>query len=376
MTVTLPPYATFEQVQERLLAIFPDGFEFRGVCTREAAAATVFTLLYIGAIDGSGRKAQPKQIYRMDDEQAAMLSVAERIDYAAQSRKGGFKSRGQPWYADNSRESIRDEAIRQGFLPVGAMVDDKTLATTSSVPRYALAEDFAGLFDPALTDAALEKAISDWRTNHLTAGALARIKLVSAGTGKTSANKVLVTFPNQETRRLVPGPSSVISKAVIEEFTKHFLTDPAVIWLSESGNKVVARDDELARSIGLTIDASRNLPDIILADLGEGHGQQNVLLVFVEVVATDGPISTVRKSELLEITRAAALEDSRVAFVTAYLDRNAAPLKKTLPTLAWNSFVWLASEPESIVALYGESSSRLQSLMLGKPTSVRPLRPV
>ena len=44
-----------------------------------------------------------------------------------------------------------------------------------------------------------------------------------------------------------------------------------MIFLSESGNKVVSRDDELARRIGLDIQADKDLPDIILADLGPIH---------------------------------------------------------------------------------------------------------
>ena len=55
-------------------------------------------------------------------------------------------------------------------------------------------------------------------------------------------------------------PSSVISKAVVEEFTARFLKQPGVIWLSESRNQVVARDDRLAQAIGLAIDPGRNLP--------------------------------------------------------------------------------------------------------------------
>ena len=46
------------------------------------------------------------------------------------------------------------------------------------------------------------------------------------------------------------GPSSIITKAVVEVFALRFLHDPAVLWISESGNKVIQRDDQLAQSIG------------------------------------------------------------------------------------------------------------------------------
>ena len=51
----------------------------------------------------------------------------------------------------------------------------------------------------------------------------------------------------------------------------------------------------------------------------------------------------------LEITRSAGFPDRNVAFVTTYLDRGKPAFKKTAPELAWNSFAWLASEPDHIV---------------------------
>lgn len=375
MTAPLCPYAQYTLVQDRLLEIFPEGFAFRGYCTRDIAASTVFSLLYIGAVENTGRFAAPKQVYRMSDEQEELTSDAERISYAHESTRSGFVPRGQPWYADNSRESIRDETLRQGFLPVGAAVEDKSVPTTSGKPRYALAADFAALFDPRLSKKKLLAAIEAWRNEHLSPAALARIRLVRAGAAKPSSTSVPVSFPNGETRNLSPGPSSIISKAVIEEFAVRFLTQPAVIWLSESGNKVVARDDILARSINLSIDAAKSLPDIILVDLGHGRAEE-VLLVFVEVVATDGPVSVARKDELLEISRAAHFDDSRVAFVTAYLDRNEPALRKTFSTLAWNTFMWLASEPDNIIALFGVSSLLLQTLMKSTGTQKPALRTI
>ena len=101
----------------------------------------------------------------------------------------------------------------------------------------------------------------------MSAGALARIAIRRKGV-VASGEYIAVLFPNGETRRMAPGPSSIISKAVIEEFAPRFLKEPGVIFLSESANKVIARDEDLANSIGLEIQADKNLPDILLVDLG------------------------------------------------------------------------------------------------------------
>ena len=50
-------------------------------------------------------------------------------------------------------------------------------------------------------------------------------------------------------------------------FAPRFLQSPAVLFVSESGNKIVARDDNLAQAIGLSIQADKNLPDIILYEI-------------------------------------------------------------------------------------------------------------
>jgi hypothetical protein len=165
------------------------------------------------------------------------------------------------------------------------------LPTTSAKPRYAATPDFAGLFDPDLTDDALEAAIRAWQKSNLSAGALARVTILRRAAVATTGG-VMVTFPNDETRRMEVGPSSEISKAVIEEFASRFLARPGVIFLSESSNKAIARDNQLAEAIGLRIKSDKNLPDIILVDVGPEHP----LLVFVEVVATDGPIGETRKA--------------------------------------------------------------------------------
>src|SRR5205807_2377459 len=122
------------------------------------------------------------------------------------------------------------------------------IPTTSGKPRYALGARFARLFNPTLTAKAFQSAATTWQTNSLNPGALARIALVRQGAA-AGGSHVLVTYPNGETRRMAVGPSTLITKAVIEVFAPRFLQDPAVLLLSESANKIVDRDDKLARTI-------------------------------------------------------------------------------------------------------------------------------
>ena len=347
--MSLPPYMDRKTIHERLRTIFPEGVPQRTYCIREAAAATVFTMLYIDAVEGGAGWVAPKQIVRMSDHQAALTKDSDRANYASKSLKPGFSPRGKTWYRENSREQIRDETIRQGLITNNAVIERRGLPTTSGKPRYALTAAFASLFDPTLPREAFIEASENWREQHLSATSLARTVLMRRGVA-TTGEGILVTFPNGETRRMAPGPSSVISKAVIEEFSPRFLASPAVLWLSESGAKVVASDNELASRLKLKISPDRNLPDIILVDLGNSKNA-GVLLVFVEVVASDGPITAQRQQALLKIATEAGFQPKSVAFLTAFLDRSHAAFKKSIAELAWRSFAWFAAEPDQIILL-------------------------
>lgn len=342
-----PPYATKALIAERLPIIFPDGIDNRIYCTRDMAASTVFAMIYVGAVEGAGRYLGPVHVYRMSNEQAALTTVEARQAYASGVVRGQYVVPGARWYADNSREPIRDETLREGLVAVGAVLARTDIPTTSAKPRYALKGSFAKLFDPALDGEELEHAIVDFQKTSLSRSALARVSIMLSGAA-AGGDGVQVTFPNGETRQMAPGPSSLISRAVVEVFAPRFMANPVVLWLSESGNKVVARDDKLAARIGLKIEADKNLPDLILADLGP----TDPILLFVEVVATDGAVSDRRKVAILELTDAAGFDRNHIKFLSAYQDRGTGGFKKTVQSLAWGSMAWFASEPHHIITLH------------------------
>ena len=353
----LPPLPNISEIHRRLLATFPEGTPQRGYCTREMAARTVFVMLYAGAIEGSGVWIAPKHVYRMGDAQSRLRGDAERAAYIVAVEKPGFVAPADRWFHDNTREPIRDETLRDGLVRIGAVVTRPGLATTSSKGRYALKARFAALFDPALTDEPLATAVGAWQEQSLSAGALARVRLQQRS-ARAAQSTILMTLPNGESRLMEAGPSSVITKAVVEVFARRFLGDPAVLWISESGNKVIQRDDELAQSLGLKIETDRLLPDTILVDLAPAEP----LLVFVEAVATDGPIAEARRGAFIELVTGAGFKERQVAFVTAFQDRNAPAFKKAMPNLAWGSFAWCVSEPEHLIALDGAAPGGIRLL--------------
>jgi len=344
--MSLPELLPISEIRRRLEEIFPEGTANRSYFIREMAARVVFVMLYAGAVERLGRWLGPKHVYGMSDEQAERLEDSERLRYSDEAWKAGFKPTGKQWYRDTTREPIRDETLRDGLVRVGAVIQNHDLATTSSKPRYAMTDSFAELFKPSLGGEPFAKAIATWRNDHLDPLVLARIQLLRQGAAAI-VNRVDVVLPSRTVRQLSPGPSSIISKAVVEVFAPAFLYRPAVVLLSESGDKIVAQEENLISGIGLKIDRSKLLPDIILFDLEVGKE----LLVFVEVVATDGPISESRRTDLLKIAADARIAPHRIAFVTAYRDRGETAFKKTFGSVAWDTFVWFMAEPDHVVIL-------------------------
>jgi hypothetical protein len=360
-TAPLPPVIPVVTLAKWLPEIFPEGTPNRNYAIREMAAKTIFVLFYVGAVEGMNRYARPDQVTKMNDLQADQTGVVSRQEWTRDSLlPGKLADLAERWYAPNTREPIRDETLRNGLVALGAGGDRSDLPTTSAKPRYALAGDFAEL----LLQLSLEvgnhaSLISELQAKHLTSAALSRVKLLRQGVVHTTASgRVKVTFPNGEVRLMHPGPSTTIAKAVVEEFARRFLREPGLVFLSESGDKVVVRDEALAHSMGLRLDYSRNLPDIILVD---AH-PQSPKLVFVEVVATDGAVTEQRKRALLQVASEAGFDQRNVFFLTAFLDRTAPAFRKLVAEIAWGTFAWFAAEPDKLLVFREGHAAELTSL--------------
>lgn len=333
---------TVDELQSRLHELIPAQADPQRYARRKMAARTVFVMLYGFAVEGHETWIRPTAVTDMTNAQAAKTApeVRRRWLKLVQSSHRLRSVKGR-WYGENTREPIRDETIQQ-LIALGIVVERTGLATTSPRPRYSLASGFLGLCEPGLPAEELTARIEDWRARNLTQSVLARIALLRGG---AAVDRVIVALPNGESRRLAPGPSSLLTKAVVESFARRFLTQPAVLLISESARKIGYRDDEILRAVGLQIQASSTLPDVVLLDLATDPP----LLVFVECVITAGAVAEVRRRKLDGLAKAAGYRPSECAFVTAFQDRVGSPFKTASTALAWGTFVWFESEPDNLV---------------------------
>ncbi|MEM6737984.1 MAG: BsuBI/PstI family type II restriction endonuclease [Bacteroidota bacterium] len=332
----IDPLISVDEIRDRLNKIFPEGIPDRQYFVRDLAARTIFVFLYTNAIEGQDIWLAPKHVIRMSDKQAHKLGALERLQYYKNCRTPGYETVGTPWYKENTREPIRDETIN-GLINLGVVIVKPNVPTTSSKGRYCLTTDFSALFEAS----SFSKDIQEWQEKYFSASHLASIKVLRR---MSSMDDVIIELPDKTTRKMEPGPSSVLTKEVIEKFIPTHLRNAGVLWISSSGNKVIQEDDELMKSIGLPIDQKTLLPDIVLVD------QRNtLLLIFVEVIASDGPITEQRKKAILELCTNAGFSKNQVLLINAFKERNDTSLKKRFSALATDSLVWCASEPELLI---------------------------
>jgi hypothetical protein len=360
--MTLPPLVDREVAAERLKLIFPNS-AFDTVLSSPLAAAAVVAMLYVGAIvDDTADPpvvdfvwARPATVMQMSDAAlTAFHSDAARKSWAqAEARSTrtiatlleGHGLEHHPWYAANSRETLRDETW-PGWRRHGAVRQRHGIPTNSSKPRWALTASFARLFDPELTGDQLIAAIEAWRDEHMDPGDVLRIH--RANELARATHQTPVSLPGGGTRVLEPGVASAILKGVIEEWAPRKMGEPFVVAISEPGAKAWAQDTATLAAAGIAINVSSVLPDAIIVDIGT----KPPTFWIVEAVASDGEVNEDRKADLLAWAADQYIDPARCEFLSAFTSRNSAPARKRLKDIASGTYVWFLDEPTRELAWY------------------------
>jgi len=368
--VPLPLLPTLQSIKDKLPLIFPDNSAIvsRNAVIGDMAARTIFVMFYNGAIEGSNRWIQPGHVYNMSDAQAARTDNQSRLEWGRKRRwqGGGIID---PWYADTTRESIRDETIVLGLIPLNACIRQRSVETTQGLPRYALKATFASLFDENLPNQELINRINSWQRAHLSREALMAVDIRRLDNG----NPIPVTIPNGHrilAMNLPPGKSSLITKMVIENFSVQFLHEPHVVSISTSETGFTPIDERMIQRTNLnfsTVAVQNILPDIILYDIFSRNGRQDTLLVFIEVVATGGVMNKIRKDIIQNFLHERGYDLTKVAYGTAFFNRSdPAYNKKNISEIAWGTFIWFVNEPDKLIIMKGtgtENNRKLSDLM-------------
>lgn len=349
------PIVSVAECTSRLEQIFPrNGFDT--VLSNPLAASAVAAMIYLGSVTDDDtapsewRYTRPSMVTWMNDAILERASDEQRDAWYTAAAGGNPKKKivdllatwsmmFAPRYADNTRETLRDETFRQ-WRDLGAAKSKAGLATSSTVPRWILDRAFADLFHPALTGDELTQAIIVWTENHMTTEG--KLIALAARRSADAEHAVEVKLPGGGSRRLEAGRSSLILQGVVEQWAPRKLASPMVLTISEPGAKLLVADEAQLSSIGITIDVANLLPDALIVDTA----RDSFAFWIIEAVATDGPVTEARRAELAAWAANQGIPADRCQFLSAFESRNAGPAKKRLKDLAIGSYAWFLAEPD------------------------------
>lgn len=230
-------------------------------------------------------------------------------------------------YAENSRETFRKQAIHH--FRNAAFIEDNGRATNSPDYRYRLTEEFADMMRKG-TKAAIANFLS------------AHESLVSKYASKKQMKQVAVTI-NGCAYTLSTGRHNQLQKAIIEDFGSRFAPGAECLYLGDTTNKDLVKNETMLSQLGFDITLHDKMPDVVL------YSPERQWLYFVEAVTSVGPMSPKRVLELKEMTRSVSCG---IIYVTAFPDM--ATFKRFAAELAWDTEAWIAEAPDHMIHLNGD----------------------
>lgn len=232
-------------------------------------------------------------------------------------------------YAENSRETFRKQALHN--FRNAAMVEDNGKATNSPNYRWRITEEFLKVLR------SIDKgnsALLDFKKKH--------ISLVELYSSKRTLKKMPIKI-NGGNYTFSPGKHNELQKAIIEEFAPRFAPNSECLYVGDTTNKDLYKDENRLKDLGFEITLHDKMPDVVL------YREEKNWIYFIEAVTSVGPMDGKRIVELKGMTKNVS---AGIIFVTAFLDPKT--YKSFVDKLAWDTEVWIATMPDHMVHLNGD----------------------
>lgn len=234
-------------------------------------------------------------------------------------------------YAENSRETFRKQAIHH--FRTAAIIEDNGKATNSPNYRYRLTEEALVMIRAINTDK-YNVVVKDFSEAHE--------QLVSIYASKKKMTMMPVKINNRDFQ-FSPGKHNELQKAIIEEFAPRFAPNSECLYVGDTIEKDLVKDEEKLKKLGFEITLHDKMPDVVL------YKEDQDWVYFIESVTSVGPMDPKR---IIEITNMTKGVKSGKIFVTAFLDFGT--YKKFSDSLAWETEVWIAELPDHMIHLNGD----------------------
>ena len=232
-------------------------------------------------------------------------------------------------YAENSRETFRKKALHN--FRNAAMVEDNGVATNSPNYRWRITDEFLRVLRNIDND---NNALLSFKKQH--------ISLVDLYSSRRSIKKMPVKI-NGADYSFGPCKHNQLQKAIIEEFAPRFASNSECLYVGDSTDKDLVKDETKLQKLGFEITVHDKMPDVVL------YREDKHWLYFIEAVTSVGPMDGKRLVELKAMTRNVS---AGIIYVTTFLDFKT--FKSFSDKLAWDTEVWIADMPDHMIHLNGD----------------------
>jgi hypothetical protein len=239
-------------------------------------------------------------------------------------------------YAPNTRETIRDEAVKY-FVETGLLMrnpDDPRRPTNSGKTVYQVeptALALVRMYGLKTWPAQLKEYLGD------------RAKIRRIAERERNLVRIPVKLPSGDTVTLSPGGQNPLIKQIIEEFCPRFAPGATVVYIGDAESKFLHLEATYLEGLGVVIAPSAKMPDVVV------HDTKRDWLVLIEAVLSAGAVNRKRRNELKQLFKGCK---AGLVFVTAFEGRRA--MQSFLPMISWETEVWVAEAPDHLIHFNGE----------------------
>lgn len=234
-------------------------------------------------------------------------------------------------YAENSRETIRKQAMHH--FRNAAFIEDNGKATNSPNYRYRLTDEMLTLMR-SYGSREWKAKLTSFLSNHES--------LIDLYSSKRDFNRMPVKI-NDKDFTFSTGDHNRLQKAIIEEFAPRFAPNTECLYVGDTTEKDLVKNEERLKELGFEITLHDKMPDVVL------YSEEKNWLFFIESVTSVGPMEPKRIIEIEDMTQGVT---AGKIYVTAFL--NFKTFKKFSESLAWETEVWIADMPDHMIHLNGD----------------------
>ncbi len=239
-------------------------------------------------------------------------------------------------YAPNTRETIRDEAVKY-FVEYGLL-----LKNPDQLDRPVNSGKTVYQIEPRALAVLQAYGTKSW-TMLLAEYQKDRSGLLKEMQRGRSLVRIPVSLPGGGRVQLSPGGQNSLIRRIVHDFCSRFAPGGEVLYLGDAEDKFIHLETERLKELGVRLPAAAKIPDVMVYD------QRRNWLLLIEAVTTAGPVDGKRRKELKDLFAGCV---AGLVFVTCFETRKA--MQGFLSQIAWESEVWIADDPEHLIHFNGE----------------------